>query len=153
MQYCNRSNCPILLVLLALTTLNAIGCGKTRRALAPVTGKVSYQGQPLRFGTVIFQPESGQYATGVIQPDGTFQMTTRGEGDGVAVGKNMVRIVCLEGQDPAKNSAAQKKGSRGEAGLGRTLIPEKYSSCDTSGLVVDVRPGVNEPVVLELSGR
>lgn len=153
MPYCNRSNFPIVLLLLALTTLIAFGCGKARRALAPVAGKVSYQGQPLRFGTVIFQPESGQYATGAIQSDGTFQMTTRGEGDGVAVGKNRVRIVCMEGQDPVKTNAAKQKGGRGEAGLGQALIPEKYSSCDTSGLVIDVRPGANEPVVLELSGR
>ena len=148
----NRSRGWLLFLSLALAMVVAVGCGGNRRPLTPVTGKVTYQGKPLRFGTVILQPESGQYATGAIQQDGTFMMTMRGEGDGAAVGRNMVRIVCLEGQDPAKAASANGR-SRGEAGLGRSLIPEKYQSCETSGISVDVRPGGNDPVVLDLSSN
>jgi hypothetical protein len=148
----HKSRGSLFFLVLALATVAAMGCGKSRRPMAPVTGKVTYQGKPLQFGTVILQPESGQYATGAVQQDGTFTMTTRGEGDGAAVGRNMVRIVCLEAQNPAKPVLANGK-SRGEGVLGRSLIPEKYQSCETSGISIDVRPGNNDPVVLELSGN
>src|SRR5436190_15065410 len=39
--------------------------------MTPVTGKVIYNGRPLEFGVVMFQPPSGQPAQGKIQPDGT----------------------------------------------------------------------------------
>ena len=100
-----------LLAALLVAAVSVAGCGR-RRALAPVTGKVLYQGKPLRFGAVTFLPEHGQPATGVIQADGAFQMVTHGEGNGAAVGRNLVRIACYEGQDPdakAKAAAAIKK--------------------------------------------
>lgn len=136
---------PILLVAIAA---NATGCSK-RRVLAPVAGKVTYQGKPLSFGAVIFQPERGQPAIGEIRSDGSFTMTTRGEGEGAAVGENQVRIVCYQGQDPTRTAA----DGQSESLLGKPLIPARYVSCDTSGIVVNVRPGANEPVLLELTNQ
>jgi hypothetical protein len=128
------------------------GCSKARRDLAVVTGKVTYNGAPLRFGTVIFQPEAGQYATGLIRPDGSFQMQTRGEGGGVPVGKNRVRFVCFAHQDPSKPVAAKGDGPPSEGSpMGPSLIPQKYLSCATSGIIVDVRPGENEPLTFDLT--
>ena len=132
---------------LALIVVTSVaGCGKRGRELAPVTGNVTYRGKPVPFGYVMFQPESGQGALGVIQSDGGFRMVTNGEGDGAAVGKNRVRIACYEIQDPAK----KKLAGGGEVPLGKSLIPARYSSLDTSGIVVDVHSGANEPVVLNL---
>jgi hypothetical protein len=132
----------ILLVILLTVAFAALGCGKEKRNLATVTGKVTYHGKPLSFGAVIFQPEGGQFAVGEIQPDGTFEMVTANEGKGAVVGKNGVRVNCFE------KPAGSKPG--GERALGKSLIPEKYSSCATSGITVDVKPGTNEPVILEL---
>ena len=128
------------------------GCGKTRRDRGIVTGKVTYKGKTLQFGTVIFEPETGQYATGLIQPDGTFQMKTRGEGEGVPVGKSKVRFVCFAGQDPSVKPDAPSRPVHGETVvMGKSLIPQKYLSSETSGITVDVKPGNNEPIIFGLT--
>ena len=137
-----------LMVLALSFAISLPGCGKSRE-LAPVTGKVTYRGQPLRFGRVVFQPASGQFASGDIQPDGTFCMITQGEGDGAPVGENQVRIVCFEGEDP--NRKKRTGGVPDEiVGFGKSLIPKKYASCSTSGIVVNVQSGTNDPVIIEL---
>ena len=135
----------LLCMLLLMLTVAAIGCGKRGPELAPVTGKVTFKGKPLPFGTVIFMPESGKTSTGNIQPDGTFRMVTSDRGDGAAVGKNKVRIACFTNQDPSKKGA----GPAGIA-LGKPLIPQKYLSPETSGIEVEVQSGSNDPVVFEL---
>jgi hypothetical protein len=135
-------------VLLAMAATVA-GCGKGR-ALATLSGKVTYQGKALRFGCVTLQPESGQPSTGEIQPDGTFRMVTLGQGNGAAVGKNAVRIACYAGQSPEARTKAA--AAHQEHSLGRSLIPDKYTSSETSGITVNVKPGTNEPLVLDLTG-
>lgn len=127
-------------VLLLLTGLP--GCGRTDRELAPITGKVLYNGKPLEFGAVMIEHEYGQPATAAIQPDGTFTMATRGEGEGAVVGKRRVRIACYEAQGP---------GGPIDDTLGASLIPAKYTSFETSGLAVDIKPGGNEPIEFNLT--
>ncbi len=127
-------------VLVLLTGLP--GCGRTDRELAPITGKVFYNGKPLKFGAVMIEHEYGQPATAAIQPDGAFTMATRGEGEGAVVGKRRVRIACYEAQGP---------GAPVGDTLGALLIPEKYTSFETSELVVDIKPGGNEPLEFNLT--
>ncbi len=107
----------------------------------------------MRFGTVIFQPEAGQFATGAIQPDGTFGMETPGEGEGVPLGKNAVRFVCFANQDPAAKPVEAKGDGPPSEGLpmGEPLIPQKYLSFATSGITVDVTPGDNKPLTFDLT--
>jgi len=144
----------VLVVLAGAAVVASLpGCGKAQRERGVVTGKVTYNGEPLRFGTVIFEPETGQYATGIIQPDGTFEMETRGEGKGAPVGKCKVRFVCFANQDPAAKPVEPENGAIPGEGLaiGPSLIPERYLSSETSGITVDVKPGDNEPLVFELT--
>lgn len=136
--------CAALLGCCLLVALAVTGCIKAR-SLAPVRGQVTYQGKPLRFGIVMFQPEYGKPALGRIQGDGTFHMAVDGEGNGAVVGMNRVRIACFQGQD-----ADAMRVEDTERSQGRSLIPKKYSLYDTSGITVDVRPHTNGPVVLEL---
>jgi len=142
-----------ILVAVAAAAVVLLGCGQPKRQRAIVTGKVLYNGKPLPFGTVIFEPESGQYATGTIQPDGTFRMITRGEGDGAPVGRCRVRFVCFAHQDPSAKTGKIKGNALPTETLpmGPSLIPQKYLFCETSGLVVDVKPGQNEPILFELT--
>jgi predicted small lipoprotein YifL len=141
---------PLALLTVSLMVAAAMnGCGKRGPELAPVSGKVTYKGQPLKFGGVTFQPEVGWAATGVIQPDGTFRMVMTGRGDGAVVGKNKIRIACFTNQDPSKKGPGGTSLAGGIA-LGAPLIPRKYLSYETSGLEVEVRSGTNDPVVLEL---
>ncbi len=131
------------LAVLGLMT-GILSCGQDLR-LVPVEGKVLYRGKPLEFGSVLFQPASGQPARGKIQPDGTFVLSTFDEGDGAMIGKNQVRITSFEAQRPGAPPP-----SGGELALGKSFIPRKYSSFGSSGLEVEVLPEGNEPFIFEL---
>lgn len=121
------------------------GCGGGQ-PVAPVEGKVTYKGVPLKFGSVTFQPEIGPRALGLIQPDGTFRLSTHGNSDGAIVGTHRVRIVCAEHQNPE----LQKTAEAAEGMCSRSLIPEKYTFPETSGFQVEVREH-NEPFVFDLT--
>jgi hypothetical protein len=121
------------------------GCGRGPETV-PVTGKVLYNGQPLPFGSVTFQPPSGQPARGEIRADGTFELSTFRRGDGAVVGKHKVKIACYESQNPAA-----VKGP-GEQSLGRLLIPTHYTLLDQSGLSADVQRENKAPLLFDLTG-
>ena len=114
--------------------------------MAPVHGKVLYQGKPLEFGSIILQPDTGPPASSTIRPDGSFDLSTFKPGDGAVVGRSRVRITAWEGQNPALSAMKQE----GEQTLGKLLTPKKYSSFEQSGLTYDVKPSGNDNVVFEL---
>ena len=76
-------------------------------------------------------------ARGVIQPDGTFKLSTDGK-DGAVVSRHAVRVTCFDSQSP---QGGGKTGGGEEAVLGRSLIPIKYTRCQSSGLEVE-RPTI-----------
>jgi len=127
-----------------VATVVLAGCDRGPQ-MVPVTGQVLYKGKPLEFGSVMFQPPSGQPATGDIQPDGTFSLSTYRPGDGAVVGSHKVRIACYQSQSPTA-----VKGP-GEQSLGRLLIPMKYTLFDQSRLTAEVREDRTEPFIFELS--
>lgn len=103
-------------------------------------------GKPLAFGSVIFVPKGGgALARGVIQPDGTFRLMTDGK-DGAVMARHAVRITCYAGQATQGNSS---KADGEETVFGKSLIPEKYTRTQTSGLEVEVKAD-NEPITLDL---
>jgi len=71
-------------ITLALLLLGAhSGCGGSGPlpTLVPVKGKITYKGQPLTKGIIRFEPDGyGQMATGELQADGTFELTTSNKG-------------------------------------------------------------------------
>ena len=102
----------------------SVGCNSNPET-APVEGKVLLDGKPLKFGSVMFQnAKGGQPATGEIQPDGSFTLSTYAPEDGAVVGEHRVRITCYSMQDPAVRAQA---GPMGDS-LGILLIPQKYTS-------------------------
>mgnify|MGYP007073286773 CR=1 FL=1 len=123
------------------------GCRDTP-AVVPVSGRVLYNGEPLQFGTVMFQPAVGQAAVGEIQPDGSFTLSTYEPGDGAVPGAHKVCVRCYEGQRPG----AGLKQTGGEVTLGALLIPRKYTRFGTSGLAVDIVDGDNPPLDFDLTG-
>jgi hypothetical protein len=127
-------------VAVAATVLG--GCGGN---VAPVEGKVSYQGKPLEFGTVVFRPAKGPEARGAIGSDGTFRLSTFGNGDGAVLGKHQVAIICVETQRPGAQADAGK-----ETGVGKSLIPRKYAVPAGSPLSVEVKEE-NEPFAFDLT--
>jgi hypothetical protein len=97
--------------------------------MARTVGKVTYKNAPLKFGSIIFQPEAGKVASSVINPDGTFELGTNKPGDGAIVGKHRVRVVSMSTQNP---NFQVKEGQ--EMPTGKSLIPEKYADLDATPL-------------------
>lgn len=92
------------LVMLAATVMLA-GCTQ-QAATAPVNGSVTYNGQPVGQGQILFQPVSGadknypgKPARADVQPDGTYALTTFDEGDGALLGEH--RVTFELGPQPA----------------------------------------------------
>ena len=122
------------------------GCGDKHLPTVPVEGKVLYKGKPLEFGSVLFQPNVGPPAKGVIGPDGSFHLSTYRDGDGAVIGSHHVRIACFETQKPS----APAGETANMLGSGKSLIPSKYTNPGTSGLTVEVTADT-KPVVLDLA--
>src|SRR5262245_19555656 len=121
----------VLLVALA-------GCsGSDQNEVARVRGTVTLDGKPYtQGGSVVFQPEAQcKMATGRIQSDGSFEMTTYSPGDGAAVGRHQVIVIPRPAQI-VDEIAEEKKGSTAVS-----PIPNKYGSASTSGLQYDVKRG------------
>lgn len=146
-KYRNCFACGPFFCWLALAVL--LGCrGSDRLPIAPVEGKVLYQGKPLEFGTVVFQPANGKTARGVIGSDGTFRLSTYDSGDGAVVGSHNVQVTCYETQRPG--APPPKVNAAGDADPGKLLIPAKYTRFYSSGLKAEVKPKDNTPFVFEL---
>ena len=104
------------------------GCGTSagaRADLIPVKGKVTYKGQPLAQGSVTFESDdSGKRATGKLQADGTFVMSTYTAGDGVAAGDHSVIISGVD-KTLAKDRTFKKYMFRSYRALTAQVTPEK----------------------------
>jgi hypothetical protein len=90
------------------------GCGSsTGLNLGRVRGKVTYKGEPIKYGTVSFVPDStkgtsGPIAMGNIKDDGSYVISTSDAADGAVVGHHKISVVGLDptpipGQKPVPN--------------------------------------------------
>jgi len=127
----------------------AAGCGKGELPTAPVSGTVTFNGQPLTSGKVEFKSEThGISAWGNIQPDGTYQLYTYGSEkspDGAVLGKHKVAVkVFKEGTTSASSDE--------EPGIGKPAIPEHYIYTYKSGIVEEVKEGPND-IPIKLVGE
>jgi hypothetical protein len=117
-----------LITLATLLLGTCWGCGPGSRALPsllPVKGSVTYKGQPVTKGVIRFEPDDyGRPATGQLQSDGTFVLSTLKEGDGVVAGHHRIAISDLE-KSLAKNRALRKYGSPNTSGLTADVSQEK----------------------------
>jgi hypothetical protein len=88
------------------------GCGSDNGlTLGRVQGKVTYKGEPLKYGTVSFVPDTtkgttGPIAMGNIKDDGSYILSTSDAGDGAVVGHHKISVVGLDptpvpGEKPA----------------------------------------------------
>jgi hypothetical protein len=133
--------------LLAAVVLSLAGCDDNP-PVAPASGKVLYNGQPLPYGNIMFQPAQGQTGGAVIQPDGTFRVSTFSEYDGAIIGSHKVSVACYSAQSPS----AQAKRTGGEMSLGESLIPAQYSFLDQSGLTAEIPAEGTDSLLFELTG-
>jgi hypothetical protein len=85
------------------------GCGQSGPQVAPVHGKVTLDGKPLRLADVNFQPEGGQRgSSGRTDSDGHYELGYKRGQSGALVGNHTVRIsVSPEGTKNPPIIAAQ----------------------------------------------
>jgi hypothetical protein len=122
----------------ALAIVTLAGCGRPSFQLetSPVRGTVTLDDRPLPSGYVVVPTMKGRMATGRIQPDGTFEMTTYSPGDGVQTGSQRVIVTPAPGDEPVEK---------------RVPIPQRYQQAGTSGLTIDVKPGEEHVLDLKLT--
>lgn len=131
--------------LFGLLAVTSVGCGGSSGEfkVAPVKGKVIFNGQPVTSGSIHFRPVAvqgakegmqGKPASGQIQSDGTFVLTTFRQGDGAIVGKHEVSYIPATGGAETYEQQPEKSPYLG-------LVPKEKE--------VEVKPGTNE-ITIEL---
>jgi hypothetical protein len=115
----------ILVMAVAMSTAGLAGCGNPA-GLFPVSGKVTYRGEPAAGAVVYFHRQGPTAASphptpsAIAEYDGSFYLTCDGLGDGCPPGEYAVLIEWKGKPDPA---AAQPKPDRAK-GKGKTKTKE-----------------------------
>lgn len=107
----NRSFSPLLSAALLLPLAAALlGCsgGDPRPPVYPVAGSLTINDQPAEGALLSFHPADGQNVDrrgsrprAMVEADGTFLVSTYGDGDGAPAGEYAVSVVWLENPDSA----------------------------------------------------
>lgn len=129
-----------------------VGCGETvdvdRPETAPVTGSVTYNGQPVEGATVTFMAgaSGGRGAVGTTDASGKFQLTTFEAGDGAIPGAYKVKIAKTVGGAPTAEGGEIMAPPTGGPPTSeeKDELPVKYKDESTSGLTADVKDGDND---------
>lgn len=126
------------LLALVLASWLSTGCGSSGPELVPIRGEVLYNGAPLTDGNIVYLPkESGasRQASGKIQPDGSFVLTTFKNGDGVVPGEYNI-VIYAYAPHPGEPKTREEHEAIARAGQLKRgfIIPERYVNPETSGL-------------------
>ncbi len=142
-------------VFVVLAVAFVAGCGSKGPTTVPIRGKVLYNGAPLQNvpqGLVRYMPktpDSGRQASGRIQPDGSFVLTTFKKADGVVPGEYNI-VVSAYSSQPA--SREQIEASGGAGAPPRLISPKNYIEPTTSGISDIVDTDHSGFISIELSG-
>jgi len=100
------------------------GCGRGGRPeIAPVSGQVLVDGQPLANGRIEFIPERSRSSYGNLDAEGRFELTCRDPGDGAVLGTHHIAV---DGSEVLSTTNTVTKL--------KWHAPKKYASAATSGL-------------------
>ena len=124
-----------------------------------ISGTVTYNGKPLTSGSVRYTPATqgeGLAATGMIGPDGTFEMETSASVPGVAYGEYQITI--QPGGGPTGETPMDSASPGPPAGhpgadpsQAEAAFPQKYTLVATSGLTDTVDENHSGTKTIELS--
>ena len=137
---------------LVLALPGAMGCGRSpsdipQVPLHKVTGTVTLDGKPIAGARLALHAIQGAKAdditpTGVTDDNGQFQISTYQPMDGAPEGSYSVTVswpeVLSGGSDPE---------------YGPERLPVRYQDPDKSGLVIASSEDLQDPVILELTGK
>jgi len=140
-------------VFLGLCTL-ATGCGKSAGPSGTVSGKVTFDGQAVTEGTVVFVSAQGRGASGSLDSQGAYTLRTVESGQKIPVGEYQV---CVQ-PPPPEPTVDPSKVTKEEvdAAIAKRLpipgtpvkkdypnIPKKYQDQATSGWKLTIKEGPN----------
>lgn len=108
-------------VLTAAAVMVGCGGGADTKPVGKVSGKVTAGGQPVTGGELLFSPSAtagnsmpGKAGRAVIKSDGTYSVSTYGDGDGAVVGTHTVSFMA---PPPETDEHGQVKGEAKFGGL------------------------------------
>jgi hypothetical protein len=124
------------------------GCGPRHPATAQVSGRVTFNGKAVASGQIAFYPEHGRTATGTIDAEGRYRLTTFKSGDGALLGRHRVTVEAVRVTPVADAPKTLEEELKGHGVAGRRskiewLVPEKYSKLDMSPLTAEIKSGDN----------
>jgi len=131
---------------LMMGLITGCGGGGSAPETVPVTGIVTYQGQPVPKLSVAFIPDKGMLATGTTDAEGRFRLTTSNSGDGAMVGSYRVAINFVPEEIPEMPGFP---GSDKQPPV--SPIPAKYGDPATSDLITKVEKGQKNDFTFDLT--
>ena len=141
--------CVVLWLVASLQMASLSGCGRggpDQPDTVKVSGKVTFNGEPLTTGQVAFVPEnpqSGRPAFGMIDTTGAYVMSTFEDGDGLIPGRYRISVNAVKEGDP--DDFRTRGGTR--------ILPNKYYDANKSELTADVEESGSQTFDFELSGQ
>lgn len=116
-----------------------VGCsGGDELELAETEGTVTYQGQPVAGGSVMFMPtEGGPPSVGNTDKQGHFVLSTTGR-PGAVVGPHTVSIAAVKQSGNVSNAKLSGMSEAELRAIQTPLIPQRYGNIQTSGLTATV---------------
>ena len=158
-----------LFLTLCAASIFVSGCGKQPSAggvvVAPVHGYVTHNGSPVAGADVtFFNAEANKSSFGRTDAKGFYQLTTSAPNDGAVPGPQTVTVRKLEDSSDASDAnvasvdspdyvppALDAPGAKPKkVEPPKSLIPEKYSSPETSPLTKNVEAGKTNEIDLVL---
>jgi hypothetical protein len=143
-----RCKCYFIGAVLLALVLN--GCGGRSIPTTKVEGTITYNGQPIKQGTIAFHPlnvfegSPRRIATGKISSEGTYCLSTFVKDDGVIPGEYKITIVSRE-------AAKTFDSSDEEVAALRSFIPIVYANPDQSPLKETISSDAPEPVRVDFN--
>lgn len=123
-----------------LAMISFWGCGDSKK-LFSVSGTVTLDGAPFDSGTVLFSPVGdGRPGTAVIQPDGSYSLSTDGDEAGAYAGEYEVAVI------PANRAGGEDDPPTGP----KSPVPGRYLAPSTSGLRFTVEQGKDNRFDIQL---
>ena len=127
----------------SLVLFTALGCAASS-GLTEVTGKVTYNGQPVEGATVVFVGDSTtRPATAITKSDGSYRLMTL-DATGAMPGKYTVTVTKTsapaEPSEPPSMEEAAKNANRPPPPV-KQLLPVKYGDATQSPLQFEVTKG------------
>ncbi len=121
------------------------GCGGGL-PMGQVTGKVTLDGNPVTSGVVHFVPKKGPAATGPLDENGQYRLTTPGKGLGAVMGTHTIYLTPTsdEAHMEGFSQADYESGKLAPEEPPQPFLPNRYLNLSSSGLQREVAAGSQE---------